>query len=108
MTEVCKLLAILAGGGGKETGKEAESGGKGTREGKGEFTLAAFAADDDEMSAVFAGVLGYINEMASKLHALGYTAGQNDPNQAWYENLKRIETQARREARREAFKSGIK
>ena len=107
MTEVCKLLAILAGGGGKETGKEAESGGKGTREGKGEFMLATFAADD-EYSAFFAWVLRSINEMASKLHALGYTAGQNDPNQAWYENLKRIETQARREARREAFKSGIK
>ena len=99
MTEVCKLLATLAGGGGKGIGKGAEGGGKGTREGKGEFMLAAFAADDDEFSAVFAGVLGYINEMASKLYASGYAAGQDDPNRAGY---------AWRESRHEAFRNGLK
>ena len=98
MTEVCKLLATLAGGGGKGIGKGAEGGGKGRREGKGEFMLATFAVDD-EFSAVFDWVLRSINEMASKLHASGYAAGQDDPNRAG---------DAWRESRHEAFRNGLK
>ena len=111
MTEVCKLLATLAGGGGKGIGKGAEGGGKGTREGKGEFMLAAFA-DDDEFSAVFAWVLRSINKMASKLHASGrqsgYAAGQDNPNRAWHENLERIVAQAKQESWKNGFEEGKK